>query len=83
MDRQGRFLVVVAGLVFGLLMDTISGQELSRDIVLESPAMQTGEAMPRDGSGRITVGLHRRLERRIFTISLSMRWTKYWGLSRD
>ena len=48
MDRQGRFLVVVAGLVFGLLMDTISGQELSRDIVLESPAMQTGEAMPRD-----------------------------------
>ena len=48
MDRQGRFLLILTGLVFGLLMGTISGQEFSRDIVLESPAMQTGEAMPRD-----------------------------------
>ena len=48
MDRQAWFLLVFTGLFFSLSVGAISGQEFSHDIVLESPAMQTGQAMPRD-----------------------------------
>jgi len=48
MGRQAWFLLVFTGLFFSLSMGAISGQEFSHDIALESPAMQTGEAMPRD-----------------------------------
>ena len=48
MHRAPGFVVILTMVVVGVLADSGSGQGVSRDIVLESSAMDGGKMMPRD-----------------------------------
>ena len=47
MYRSRRILALFTGLLFSFFVGSASGQGFSRDILLESPAMEGGEIMPR------------------------------------